>query len=126
MSTSSSNPVHWFEIYVNDMPRAKQFYQSVFQVELTRMEFDQPEMWIFPWDENGQGISGALVKMDGISPASGGSVVYFECQNCATPLERIGAAGGTVIQEKMAIGGHGFCALAKDSEGNIIGLHSYE
>ena len=24
------NPVGWFEIYVNDMPRAKAFYEQVF------------------------------------------------------------------------------------------------
>jgi len=26
-----SNPVAWFEIYVQDMPRAKAFYEAVFQ-----------------------------------------------------------------------------------------------
>ena len=26
-----SNPVGWFEIYVQDMPRAKAFYEAVFQ-----------------------------------------------------------------------------------------------
>ena len=28
------NPVGWFEIYVNDMPRAKAFYESVFEQKL--------------------------------------------------------------------------------------------
>lgn len=32
------NPVGWFEIYVNDMDRAKQFYQQVFQVTLTKLD----------------------------------------------------------------------------------------
>ncbi|MBM4231128.1 MAG: VOC family protein, partial [Gammaproteobacteria bacterium] len=27
----NSNPVGWFEIYVQDMPRAKAFYEAVFQ-----------------------------------------------------------------------------------------------
>lgn len=28
------NPVGWFEIYVQDMDRAKRFYELVFQVKL--------------------------------------------------------------------------------------------
>lgn len=29
-----NNPVGWFEIYVDDMERAKRFYQSVFALDL--------------------------------------------------------------------------------------------
>jgi uncharacterized protein len=29
-----NNPVGWFEIYVQDMPRAKAFYEAVFQGKL--------------------------------------------------------------------------------------------
>jgi len=32
-----NNPVIWFEIYVQDMERAKRFYESVFQVKLERL-----------------------------------------------------------------------------------------
>lgn len=32
-----NNPVGWFEIYVQDMARAKQFYESVFQVKLDNL-----------------------------------------------------------------------------------------
>ena len=31
------NPVRWFEIYVQDMKRAKRFYQSVFHAKLERL-----------------------------------------------------------------------------------------
>ena len=30
------NPVKWFEIYVQDMARAKAFYQAVFGMQLTK------------------------------------------------------------------------------------------
>ena len=47
----AKNPVVWFEIYVDDMPRAKAFYESVLNQELTRLDkpdeqkdFPQPEM----------------------------------------------------------------------------------
>jgi len=32
-----NNPVIWFEIYEQDMERAKRFYESVFQVKLERL-----------------------------------------------------------------------------------------
>ena len=32
------NPVRWFEIYVQDMDRARKFYETVFQTELQRLE----------------------------------------------------------------------------------------
>ncbi len=32
--TPTRNPVGWFEIYVNDMPRAKAFYEAVFATTL--------------------------------------------------------------------------------------------
>ncbi|POF55922.1 lactoylglutathione lyase, partial [Vibrio vulnificus] len=31
------NPIGWFEIYVDDVERAKHFYQSVFQVTFEQM-----------------------------------------------------------------------------------------
>ena len=30
----ADNPVRWFEIYVQDMERAKKFYETVFQTRL--------------------------------------------------------------------------------------------
>ena len=31
------NPVRWFEIYVQDMGRAKTFYEAVFGIQLTKL-----------------------------------------------------------------------------------------
>ena len=39
-----NNPVIWFEIYVQDMARAKAFYESVFQGKLERLNGPGPEM----------------------------------------------------------------------------------
>ena len=58
------NPVVHFEIYVENMQRAKAFYQAVFDVELEHMPSPTPEMemdmWFFPMDkENGMSYYGA-------------------------------------------------------------------
>jgi uncharacterized protein len=34
----SNNPIGWFEIYVQDMGRARAFYDSVFATRLERLE----------------------------------------------------------------------------------------
>lgn len=34
----TNNPVIWFEIYVQDMNHAKEFYESVFSVSLAKLD----------------------------------------------------------------------------------------
>ncbi len=126
------NPVVHFEIYVNDMNRAKAFYEAVFQTKLAQMPNPTPEtemdMWAFPMDKeagmSSYGSGGMLVKMQGFTPGIGGTLVYFGCEDCAVQAARAAQHGGSVEQEKTQIGEHGFMALVKDSEGNLIGLHS--
>ncbi len=53
-----SNPVDWFEIYVQDMERAKRFYEAVLQTELERLNSPAIEMWGFPMSMEHTGASG--------------------------------------------------------------------
>lgn len=120
----TNNPIGWFEIYVQDMPRAKAFYQAVLATTLTQLGSPGIEMWAFPMSMEAPGASGALVTMPGV-PSGGNSVmVYFTCEDCAVEGGRVAEAGGRVEREKMPIGEYGFVVLARDPEGNMIGLHS--
>jgi len=124
-----SNPVGWFEIYVQNMPRAKAFFEAVFQGKLDALAnpdsqgFAEMEMWAFPIGMEGSGAAGALVKMTGC-PSGGSTLVYFSCDDCAIEAKRAAANGGKIFKDKMSIGEHGFIALVEDTEGNMIGLHS--
>ena len=124
-----SNPVGWFEIYVQNMPRAKAFYEAVFQGKLDALAnpdpqgFAEMEMWAFPMGMEGSGAAGALVKMAGC-PSGGSTLVYFSCDDWAVEAKRAAANGGKIFKNKMSIGEHGFIALVEDTEGNMIGLHS--
>jgi predicted enzyme related to lactoylglutathione lyase len=122
------NPVRWFEIYVQDMPRARRFYENVFLTQLSRTEAtakDGIEYWSFPsMSMDTPGSSGALVKMDGVPSGGMGSLVYFACNDCAVEAKRAEEFGGRIKDGKMSIGPHGFIALVYDTEGNLIGLHS--
>lgn len=121
------NPVVWFEIYVNDIDRAVKFYQNVFQVTLEDMSDPtnkNVQMKCFPSDMENYGAAGALMKMDGITPSTNGSLVYFGCEDCKILENRAAKNGAEIIQAKMGIGEHGFVSIVKDTEGNSIGFHS--
>ena len=121
------NAVIWFEIIVQDMPRAKAFYESVFQVKLELLNTDNFEMWSFPTAIDRMGVGGALVKMDGAPSGGNNSTrVYFTCTDCAVEAALVIQHGGQIYREKMSIGEYGFIALALDTEGNMIGLHSLQ
>jgi predicted enzyme related to lactoylglutathione lyase len=127
MSEALANPVSWFEIYVDDMPRAMSFYEAVFQVSLesiTDPTDDSVQMYGFPSDMHGYGASGALVKMEGMAAGGNSTLVYFSCKDCAVEESRIVDAGGLVEKTKMSIGEYGFVSIVIDTEGNCFGLHS--
>ena len=118
------NPVCWFEIYVDDMARAKAFYETVFQTTLEKLHSDAIEMWAFPMQSDLWGAAGSLVKMEGFSAGRNSTLVYFSCDDCAVEQARAEKAGGQLQRGKFSIGQYGFIALVLDTEGNMIGLHS--
>jgi predicted enzyme related to lactoylglutathione lyase len=118
------NPIIWCEIYVQDMARAKAFYEAVFQFKLERLKNPQIEMWSFTMAMDKVGAGGALVKMEGVASGGNSTIVYFSCADCAVETARATAHGGQVVREKFSIGEYGFIALVVDTEGNMIGLHS--
>lgn len=121
-----ANPAVWFEIYVQDMERAKKFYESVLRVNFEKLNNPETELWAFPMDMHSPGASGALVKMEGFPSGGNSTLIYFRCTDCAVEAGRVVPAGGRIQREKMSIGEYGFIALAVDTEGNMFGLHSMQ
>ncbi len=125
-----SNPVGWFEIYVNDMPRPKAFYQGLLGVTLTRLESPDGdsglEMWAFAMNDGSYGASGTLARMPGMSAGGNSTLVYFSCADCAVEAARAAPYGGRLEQPKTSLGPYGYMALVVDTEGNRIGLHSMQ
>lgn len=123
---TNRNPVGWFEIYVQDMDRARAFYEKTFQVTLERLEGPDIELWAFPMQPDNPGCAGALAKMKDKDSGVGGTIVYFSCVDCAVEASRAVRNGGQIQKEKMSIGEYGFIALIFDTERNMIGLHSMQ
>jgi predicted enzyme related to lactoylglutathione lyase len=120
----AKNPVGWFEIYVDDMDRAKKFYQEVLKVELQKLEGPDVDMWAFPMDSGGSGSSGSLVRMEGFKAGKNSVLVYFMSDDCSIEEARVVQAGGKIQKTKFSIGQYGFITLAVDTEGNMFGIHS--
>ena len=121
------NPVGWFEIYVDDMDRARCFYEAVLGQTMEKLENspkEEQQMCCFTGTSDSYGAGGALVKLDSIAAGGNSTIVYFSCENCAIEESRVEPNGGSVQQKKMPIGDYGFISLVKDTEGNVIGLHS--
>lgn len=128
MKNPARNPVGWFEIYVQDMDRAKSFYQNVFQVTLEPLPSPHPdiEMSAFPplMAPDHPGCAGALARMKDKDSGAGGTIIYFSCHDCAVEASRVTPNGGQIHFDKMPIGEYGFIAMFLDPDGNMIGLHS--
>ncbi|MCF7561408.1 VOC family protein [Sabulilitoribacter multivorans] len=120
-----NNMVGWFEIPVNDMDRAKAFYEAIFKVEIAIHDFGGMLMGWFPFEEGKEGAAGTLIKQETYIPSQEGTLVYFICDDVQNELDRVKAAGGIIYQPKTQISPeHGYMGVFIDCEGNRIALHS--
>lgn len=127
---SVQNPVVWFEIYVNDLQRARKFYEKVFHFEFSELgnpADDSFKMLAFPSDPETKNMAaGSLVYVKDMQAGANSTIVYFYSKDCSVEEARVKDAGGEVSRPKMSIGQYGFISLVKDTEGNMIGIHSME
>ena len=118
--------IAWFEIPVLDFDRAMKFYSEVIGEEVKKHDMPNPDMLygVFPYEE-GHGIGGALMKMEGCNPSADGVTIYLDGGDDLSPaLARAEKAGAKIIFPKTDLGENGFMAQFIDLEGNRIALHS--
>ncbi|EDP69616.1 putative glyoxalase [Flavobacteriales bacterium ALC-1] len=117
--------VGWFEIPVNDMERAKKFYETVFKVDIREVDFGGLKMGWFPDNNGAYGSTGTLIQQESYIPSKEGTLVYFMSEDVQVELNRVEVAGGKIYQEKTKISDeHGCMGVFIDSEGNRVALHS--
>ncbi|WP_400079576.1 VOC family protein [Winogradskyella sp. R77965] len=117
--------IGWFEIPVNDMERAKKFYETVFKINIRDVDFGGLKMGWFPDNNGAYGATGTLIKQESYIPSKEGTIVYFMSDDVQIELSRVEAAGGKIYQEKTKISeDHGCMGVFIDSEGNRVALHS--
>lgn len=115
--------VNWLEIPVEDIARARHFYEAVFEFRIVDLDVGGEVYPCFP-NKNGDGFSGALVQYEFARPGQQGPLVYLNSYgNMDAMLKRIEASGGRIVQGKKEIAeGFGYFALFHDTEGNLLAL----
>ncbi len=120
------NILNWFEISVNDIARAKKFYETIFSTKMDETEMMGMKMAFFPADVMNGNVSGGLVQGPMHKPSADGAKIYFNGNpDLDVALSKIEAAGGKVTMPKTKITDDiGYMAFFIDTEGNGVALHS--
>lgn len=121
-----SNPVIYFEIPVNDLKRAVEFYKNVFNFQFEEEIIDEYEMALFPFYDNEMGISGALAKGDVYKPTTNGVIIYFRTDDIDEALRNVISQKGEILYPVTKNEKYKFLvAEFLDSEGNRIALQQF-
>ena len=116
------NRTVWCDIPVADLDRAAAFYAAVLAIKVHTDAFQGMKFGIL---EHEQGNGGCLVVNPEEITGKSGILVYFNVHGrIRDAVKQVESRGGKVIQPVHSIGPHGFRAVALDSEGNRIALHS--
>lgn len=117
------NNIVWFDVPVTDLDRAIRFYSAVLASPVAKEQTGSIPIGMLPTPD-GQKM-GCLVTGNQARPSLDGVMIWFDVDG------RLGAAvmaatenGGEILGDIHAIGGFGFRAEVKDSEGNRIALYS--
>ena len=106
------------ELPVDDIAKAKKFYEAVFDWEVTlNTGFDDYAFF----KESDDGIGGAFQKTE--KRLNEEMIPYISTEDIGKTFEKIVAAGGEIVQEKTKISDeYGYYGKFKDFCGNIMGL----
>ncbi|NGX50839.1 MAG: hypothetical protein K1060chlam2_00690 [Chlamydiae bacterium] len=118
------NQVVHFEIPVDNMAAAKEFY-SIFGWELNDMpDMDYVGICTTPVDENRMpkeagAINGGMMKRSELVKSP---VIAIQVDSVEAYIEKVTSKGGKLVMPKMEIHGMGYYAYISDPEGNVLGL----
>ena len=127
--------INWVEIPVKDLERASTFYKNTFSVKIDYAQIEDSKHALITMEGS---VGGILYESENIQQ---GVTIYFHVDRLNEILENALHFGGEIIQQKTLLksyntenaglitntmfdGKMGYYAKIKDSEGNILGLHS--
>ncbi|MFD2671503.1 VOC family protein [Marinicrinis sediminis] len=113
-----------FEIPATEISRAIEFYQSILDIKIEKMEFPEIQMGLFPTE--GQMTFGVIMQSEGYTPSANGVTIYLDGgDDLQVILDKVEKQGGKIVMPKTPHADEsGYFALFIDTEGNRLGLHS--
>lgn len=113
-----------FEIPATDISRAIDFYQSILDLQIDRIDIPEMQMGLLPTEE--QITFGVIIQGEGYIPSTNGVTIYLDGGNdLQVILDKVERKGGKILVSKTPHADEsGYFAMFIDTEGNRLGLHS--
>ena len=120
-TNSKINRAVWMDIPVAELDRACTFYAAVLGCEVSQQSIREFQLGVLQHEEG----NGACLVVLPEEISDKGTLVYYNTDGrIRDAVAKVAEHGGSVAEDVHAIGPHGFRAVALDSEGNRIALHS--
>jgi predicted enzyme related to lactoylglutathione lyase len=116
------NVVH-FEICVDDLDLAANFYAKVFDWNIQKADDGSDYQFIITDKDDEFAITGGLTKRIDEWDSTVNTIDVPSVDRCA---KKIAAAGGRILAPKTAIPGVGYVQYCQDLEGNSFGIMEYD
>jgi predicted enzyme related to lactoylglutathione lyase len=108
-----------FDMNAENVERAIQFYENIFDWKFTKWEGPMEYWLVMTGPEGTPGIDGGLSRREG---SDNRVINTVEVDSIDQVLEKIVQAGGKIVEPKGAIPGVGYFARCADTEGTVFGV----
>ena len=113
-----ANPFVHVELHTKDLPKARQFYQSLFSWELTDVPMPGGG-GTYTLIGVGEGVGGGMMTNPAV-PASW--LAYVGVDDVRAKTAQAKALGATVLQDVLAVGDFGLMSVIRDPAGATIAM----
>jgi predicted enzyme related to lactoylglutathione lyase len=113
-----ANPFVHVELHTKDLPKARQFYQSLFSWELT----DTPMpggSGSYTMIGVGEGVGGGMMADASVAPHW---LAYVGVEDVREKTAQAKSLGATVLQDVMEVGEYGTMSVIRDPSGAVLAL----
>src|SRR5690349_15246882 len=114
-----ASPIVHFEIPVDNVKRAKAFYEKLFGWKFEEMK--GMDYFVIKAKDKDNGIDGGMMKR---KMPNQPFLNYIHVKSIDATLKAATGSGAKIMMPKTSIGDMGFIAVITDPEGNAIGIHS--
>ena len=109
-----------FEVPAEDIERAKQFYEQLFDWKITRIPGYEDYLGIATTDESGaEGLGGGLMRRQNPQHTT---MNYIGVASVNEYMQKVEKLGGKVVMGKHPVPGMGYFAVCLDTENNAFGI----